>query len=284
MSILSKIHQTYRLLYLKDVVLARTLEDSTFNMLNSFIFFNNNDIVSHVQNNQALLREVFQGFWPGDNEVEMEILQKDWIDQELARRRLEASASGIDPATITVDSLGPPPPIPTDFADAHKQDVVLFLHSLLLMSKNIPMPTRLALVRTLLDQGLIHVLEWAFSFRSRAVDDQIANAAVEMLTHALDHDPSAVRSLVLKEHERAISEMEQDGKSATAGGGSPTLVVEMIKLLVTPAAATVPPAPTKLATGLKSQLADAVKQLLDTGEPESAGVSSFHHRLSDLSS
>ncbi|KAG8763581.1 Platinum sensitivity protein [Ceratobasidium sp. 423] len=39
-----KIHQTYRLLFLKDVVLARMLDDPTFNILNSFIIFNQMDI------------------------------------------------------------------------------------------------------------------------------------------------------------------------------------------------------------------------------------------------
>ena len=40
-----KIHTTYRLQYLKDVVLARVLDDPTFNVLNSLIFFNQVDIV-----------------------------------------------------------------------------------------------------------------------------------------------------------------------------------------------------------------------------------------------
>ncbi|KAL8950854.1 MAG: hypothetical protein Q9222_003131 [Ikaeria aurantiellina] len=59
MAIKKKIHSTWRLLYLKDVVLARILDDPTFSVLNSLIFFNQVDIVSHLQGNTAYLEELF---------------------------------------------------------------------------------------------------------------------------------------------------------------------------------------------------------------------------------
>lgn len=57
-----KIHQTYRLQYLKDVVLARILDDPTFSVLNSLIFFNQFDILQHLQSSQAFLKELFSIF------------------------------------------------------------------------------------------------------------------------------------------------------------------------------------------------------------------------------
>ncbi|KEZ41110.1 hypothetical protein SAPIO_CDS7174 [Scedosporium apiospermum] len=54
-----KIHQTYRLQYLKDVVLARILDDPTFSVLNSLIFFNQVEIVQHLQGNAIFLNELF---------------------------------------------------------------------------------------------------------------------------------------------------------------------------------------------------------------------------------
>ncbi|CAK7205177.1 Platinum sensitivity protein [Sporothrix eucalyptigena] len=54
-----KIHQTYRLQYLKDVVLARILDDPTFSVLNSLIFFNQVDIVQHIQGNASFLTDLF---------------------------------------------------------------------------------------------------------------------------------------------------------------------------------------------------------------------------------
>ncbi|KAK4546703.1 hypothetical protein LTR36_001921 [Oleoguttula mirabilis] len=60
-----KIHLTYRLLYLKDVVLARILDDPTFSVLNSLIFFHQVDIVNHFQQNAEFLKELF-GIFEGD--------------------------------------------------------------------------------------------------------------------------------------------------------------------------------------------------------------------------
>ncbi|TGZ76916.1 DUF625-domain-containing protein [Ascodesmis nigricans] len=59
-----KIHQTYRLQYLKDVVLARILDDPTFSVLNSLIFFNQFDILQHLQGNNAFMTELFSLFKP----------------------------------------------------------------------------------------------------------------------------------------------------------------------------------------------------------------------------
>ncbi|PTD04486.1 hypothetical protein FCULG_00001656 [Fusarium culmorum] len=63
-----KIHQTYRLQYLKDVVLARILDDPTFSVLNSLIFFNQVDIVQHLQANAAFLNELFGIFSLSNND------------------------------------------------------------------------------------------------------------------------------------------------------------------------------------------------------------------------
>lgn len=57
-----KIHWTYRLQYLKDVVLARILDDPTFSVLNSLIFFHQVEIVQHLQQNTDFLKELFSIF------------------------------------------------------------------------------------------------------------------------------------------------------------------------------------------------------------------------------
>ncbi|KIH90290.1 hypothetical protein SPBR_00235 [Sporothrix brasiliensis 5110] len=62
-----KIHQTYRLQYLKDVVLARMLDDPTFSVLNSLIFFNQVDILQHLQSSPTFLKELF-GFFTDPTE------------------------------------------------------------------------------------------------------------------------------------------------------------------------------------------------------------------------
>jgi hypothetical protein len=253
-AIREKIHQTYRLQYLKDVVLARSLEDSTFNILNPLIFYNQSDIIQHIQSNEDFLDRAFASFHPPA-----------WDRSSLA--------ASSDPAV-----------------DAQREDVVLLLHQLLLMSKNIALPSRLQLVRILLDHGLVLVFEWAFSYHpptppsslpsssetnpnlstapsshssksspSSFSTDHIKNPAVEMLAHALDHDPAAVRQVVIKEN---------DGEE-----GGTTLVVEMIRLLLGEGEIlTERPLISEKQTGVKSQLADAMKQLLDTGDSENTSV------------
>lgn len=67
-SIRKKIHATYRLQYLKDVVLARILDDPTFSVLNGMIFFNQVDIVTHLQTNPAFLKELFGIFAPHETD------------------------------------------------------------------------------------------------------------------------------------------------------------------------------------------------------------------------
>lgn len=50
-----KIHVTFRLQYLKDVGLARSLDDPTFTTINSLIFLNQVDIVTAIQNDDDFL-------------------------------------------------------------------------------------------------------------------------------------------------------------------------------------------------------------------------------------
>lgn len=63
-----KIRQTYRLQYLKDVVLARIIDDPTYTVLGSLIFFNQVEIMQHVRDNSAFLNELFGIFKLSDEE------------------------------------------------------------------------------------------------------------------------------------------------------------------------------------------------------------------------
>ncbi|XP_038700990.1 serine/threonine-protein phosphatase 4 regulatory subunit 3A-like isoform X2 [Tripterygium wilfordii] len=57
--VLSKIHQTYRVGYLKDVVLARILDDATVATLNSIIHSNNAIVVSLLKDDNTFIQELF---------------------------------------------------------------------------------------------------------------------------------------------------------------------------------------------------------------------------------
>lgn len=56
---LSKIHQTYRIGYLKDVVLPRVLDESTVASLNSMIHSNNGMVVTLLKDDSTFIKELF---------------------------------------------------------------------------------------------------------------------------------------------------------------------------------------------------------------------------------
>uniref|UniRef100_A0A0D6QST3 Uncharacterized protein n=1 Tax=Araucaria cunninghamii TaxID=56994 RepID=A0A0D6QST3_ARACU len=58
-SVLSKIHQTYRVGYLKDVILPRVLDEGTFATLNTIIHSNNAAVVSALKDDNAFISELF---------------------------------------------------------------------------------------------------------------------------------------------------------------------------------------------------------------------------------
>ncbi|KAF4359941.1 hypothetical protein G4B88_028692 [Cannabis sativa] len=57
--VLSKIHQTYRVGYLKDVILARVLDETTLGNLNSIIHSNNAVVVSLLKDDSTFIQELF---------------------------------------------------------------------------------------------------------------------------------------------------------------------------------------------------------------------------------
>ncbi|KAF7813567.1 serine/threonine-protein phosphatase 4 regulatory subunit 3-like isoform X3 [Senna tora] len=57
--VLSKIHQTYRVGFLKDVVLARVLDEATLSNLNSIVHSNNAIVVSLLKDDSTFIQELF---------------------------------------------------------------------------------------------------------------------------------------------------------------------------------------------------------------------------------
>ncbi|XP_022868726.1 serine/threonine-protein phosphatase 4 regulatory subunit 3-like [Olea europaea var. sylvestris] len=57
--ILSKIHQTYRIGYLKDVILPRALDEATVASLNSIVHSNNATVVSLLKDDSTFIQELF---------------------------------------------------------------------------------------------------------------------------------------------------------------------------------------------------------------------------------
>lgn len=161
----SKIHQTYRLQYFKDVILARILDDPTFSILNTMIFFNQIDIVTHLQGNEAFLRELFGVFEEPEPVIGPSLPGQQAGDEE---------------------------------ADQRKDDAILFLQQLCSMAKNLQPGPRAGFYRSLCEHGLLMVLEHALA--RKELDPTIRSATCEVLVTVIDHDPNSVRMHCLKQH------------------------------------------------------------------------------------
>ncbi|KAL2395173.1 Serine/threonine-protein phosphatase 4 regulatory subunit 3 [Exophiala dermatitidis] len=183
-----KIRQTWRLQYLKDVVLARILDDPTFGVLNSLIFFNQVDIVQHLQNNTAFLQELFAIFSPDNTDSK------------------------------------------------RKEQAVQFLQQCTAVAKTLQMQARANLLNNFIAHGLFAVITFAVKHPEPAM----RTTGVEILVALLDHDPNMMRGYMLK----AVHEKKTP------------LTDTLIDLLH---------AETDL--GVKNQLADAIKILLDPQPP-----------------
>lgn len=193
-----KVHHTYRLQFLKDVVLARAIDDSTFNVLNSCILFNQIDIINYVQGDQAFLREVVGIFLS-----EEMLVQLGGLKTESNKPAQEGDKMAIDASETKSDiqqsnGLGQ---ISVSGRDVQlRKDVVFLIQQLCVMGKNVQLPARMALFRTLSDRGILFVVQWALSqTESNEQGLQMISAGGEILTALLDHDLNGVRGHVLKQ-------------------------------------------------------------------------------------
>ncbi|KAM0284586.1 hypothetical protein ACHAQH_001952 [Verticillium albo-atrum] len=189
-SVERKIHQTHRLQYLKDVVLARILDDPTFSVLNSLIFFNQVDIVQHLQGNAGYLNELF-GIFRG---AELE---------------------------------------------SRKKDAVLLIQQCCSIAKNLQPPARQTLYNNFIAHGLLQVI----NFGLRSADVGVRVGATDILAAMIEHDPHMIRQTLY----RQIQE------------NHPLLTDSLVDLLLVEAD-----------LGVRSQIADALRVLLDQGPPVQA--------------
>ncbi|PWY91449.1 DUF625-domain-containing protein [Aspergillus sclerotioniger CBS 115572] len=183
-----KISYTWRLQYLKDVVLARILDDPTFSVLNSLIFFNQVEIVNHIQANAPFLKELFTVFDPRSADTK------------------------------------------------RKEDAVQFIHQCAVIAKNLQAPARANLFANFISHGLFAVIAFAIKHPKPA----LRTTGIDILVALLDHDPIMMRGYMLK----AVNEKKTP------------LTDTLIDLLHT-----------ESDLGVKNQLADAVKVLLDPQIP-----------------
>ncbi|KAF9513249.1 hypothetical protein BS47DRAFT_980933 [Hydnum rufescens UP504] len=237
-----KIHQTYRLQYLKDVVLARVLDDSTFNVLNSFIIFNQIDIINHITQDATFLADLLRPFTPSEGSgfgagpipltnppapkppPPSNPNMFNTISLSNGRQREQAPSP---PPSSSTNPSSTSPSLPTTHANSNtsransKADAIRFVHQLCLMGKNVQIPTRLALYRTLVERGVLYAIEWALrapchgtggdalmlngpqtgASMSSSDTSPLLDIAAEVLIVVVDHHVAGVRSHIVRQND-----------------------------------------------------------------------------------
>lgn len=164
--------------------------------MNSCILFNQIDIINHVQNDQAFLREVVGIFLDEDmlknlvlkgKDVEKKDADKMDVDQP------EGKAGSPTPNGVAKRQL-------SEAGLQKRREVVLLTQQLCAMGKNVQLPARMALFRTLTDRGILFSVQWALDQPEKEEQGlQMICAAGEILTALLDHDINGVRSHILRQ-------------------------------------------------------------------------------------
>jgi protein phosphatase-4 regulatory subunit 3 len=150
---------------------------------------------------------------------------------------------------------------------ALRREVIILLQQLCIMGKNVQMPARMALFRTLVDRGVLFATQWALSLpETDAANKLMISAAGEVLSALLDHDLNGVRGHVLKQ----VNGIEKEREAGKRGADKAESVLEMACRVLA----------TSKDLALQSQIGDALKVWLDIPplDPIPAGVS----EVSDL--
>ncbi len=261
-SIQRKIHHTYRLQFLKDVVLARALDDSTFNVLNSCIIFNQIDIINHIQQDTVFLRHVVRLYVDEDilsgggnrkppqpqpessamTGVEIKVEGEDADNKSLSSPKL--GNGSIETALAPTSSAG------DEAGFSHRCEVILLVQQLCVMGKNVQLPARMALFRSLVDRGILFAVQWAISLPEKQQSNKaIISAGGEVLAALLDHDINGVRGHVLKQ----VVALEKERVAGKKGADEAETILEMACRVMA----------SSKDLSVQSQVGDALKVWLD---------------------
>lgn len=138
-SIVSKINATFRLIYLKDVMLVSFMDEAMLAMLNSLLFFYQNDIVHYCMHSDNVWEQIRRVF----------------------------------------------------YQDRRTSDVLLFLQQLCNMSRQLQLTSRVSLMRSLVESGVLDMISYALT----QLDAR--HAATDVLMTMIEYDASCVRTHIL---------------------------------------------------------------------------------------
>lgn len=164
----------------------------------------------------------------------------------------EKIPNGHGSRTATQFSFGPAGNL-TESDVAFRREVLALIQQLCAMGKNVQLPARLALFRTLVDRGILFAIQWAFSLPEKEeTSKNVVSAAGEIMAILLDHDLHGVRGHVCKQ----AAALEREKEAGRLGADrAETLLKLMCRVMVQ-----------SRDVAVQCQIGDALKALLDVSQ------------------
>ena len=105
-----------------------------------------------------------------------------------------------------------------------RSEVILLVQQLCVMGKNVQLPARMALFRSLVDRGILFAVQWALDLADKPGDHKsVVSAGGEILAALLDHDINGVRGHVLKQ----VIALEKERNAGKKGADKAQTILEM---------------------------------------------------------
>jgi protein phosphatase 4 regulatory subunit 3 len=214
-------------------------------VLNSCILFNQIDIINHVQADPTFLRDVVGTFL--DEEMLRGLVVK---GKEPEHARKDSDKMDVDQMENSGErphTNGAPKGQPDEAEVKRRREVLLLIQQLCVMGKNVQLPARMQLFRTLSDRGIVFAVQWGLNQPESDPEGlQTICAAGEILTALLDHDLNGVRNHVLRQ-------LGPDDKNAPRKMELDTVLSVMCRVLVR-----------SKDLAVQSQVSESLRVMLDT--------------------
>lgn len=218
--VLGRIHQTYRIQYLKDVVLPRTLDDATYSTLCSLVLFNGVEIVMALMQDPMFLPSLFDKLKSSSAAAT--------ASPAFASAEPQAQADKKEPeASESLEQPGPS----SGSAASDWQDLVAFLQELCGQARHLQHVQRQQLFATMINLGLFDVITRIML----TSEDLVKLKAVDVLISVTQHDVASLRNFLLhqKDHE-LFGLLIQEITGGEGDNGVAEQVAELLKSLLDP--------------------------------------------------
>lgn len=217
--ILSKIKTNYRMIYIKDVVLLRYLDDTTMTYLNSLIFSNNYAIVTGLLQSDEFMKNFrselhrLAGFTP------KKATQGSYLSS-LKRKSKDANDSEVGKKV-----------------ELRKQ-LFLFLQELCVLAKNLQIPTREEFYKKLNEYDVFPALEDALAASPPVKEERwLWLCIADIITNTLNHDPALLRTYMitrLSVPHSLLSSLVEAVVSPNIEAGLADQIAQILRMLLDP--------------------------------------------------